>query len=76
MVCQIEGGKYLRSLEFRAWEWRKLHNEELYDLYSSQNIVRLVKSRKMRWAGLVAHMTEKTYEDRVSMGKPEGKRPL
>jgi len=60
----------------RAWEWRKLHKEELYNLYSSQNIIRLVKLGKMRWAGLVSHMRERTREDRVSVGKPEGKRPL
>ena len=57
-------------------EWRKLHNEELYDLYSSQNVVLLVKSRKVRWAVLVAHMRERTCEDWVSMGKTEGERPL
>jgi hypothetical protein len=50
-------------------EWRKLHNEELNDLYSLSNIVRVVKSRRMRWAGHVARMGE-------MVGKPEGKRPL
>ena len=56
-------------------EWRRLHNEELNDLYSSPNIVRVIKSRRMRWAGLVARMGEKGAY-RVLMGKPEGKRPL
>jgi hypothetical protein len=47
-------------------DWRKLHNEELHDLYSSPNIIRMIKSRRMRWAGHVARM----------VGKPEGRRPL
>jgi len=57
-------------------EWRKLHNEELRDLYSLPNIVRVVKSRKMRWAGHVARMVEGRGVHRVLVGKPEGKRPL
>ena len=57
-------------------EWRKLHNEELNDLYSSPNIVRVVKSRRMRWAGHVARMGEDRVVHRVLVGKPEGKRPL
>ena len=57
-------------------EWRKLHNEELSDLYSLPNIVRVVKSRKMRWAGHVARMGEGGGVHRVLVGKPEGKRPL
>jgi len=57
-------------------EWRKLHNEELNDFYSSPNIVRLIKSRRMRWAGHVAHMGEERVVYRVLVGKPEGKRPL
>ena len=57
-------------------EWRKLHNEELSDLYSLPNIVRVVKSRRMRWAGHVAHMGERRVVHRVLVGKPEGKRPL
>jgi hypothetical protein len=56
-------------------EWRKLHNEELSDLYSLPNIVRVVKLR-MRWAGNVACMVEKRGMHRVLVGKPEGKRPL
>jgi hypothetical protein len=55
-------------------EWRKLHNEELNDLYSLPNIVRLVKSR-MRWAGHVARMGEGRGVHRVLVGKPEGRRP-
>ena len=57
-------------------EWRKLHNEELKDLYSSPNFVRVVKSRRMRWAEHVARMEEERGVHRVLVGKPEGKRPL
>jgi hypothetical protein len=57
-------------------EWRKLHNEELNDLYSLPNIVRVVKSRRMKWAGHVAHTGEERGVYRVLVGKPEGKRPL
>jgi hypothetical protein len=57
-------------------EWRKLHNEELKDLYSSPSIVQVVKSRRMRWAGHVARMGEERGVHRVLVGKPEGKRPV
>ena len=57
-------------------EWRRLHNEELNDLYSSPNIVRVIKSRRMRWAGHVACMGEESWVYRVLVGKPEGRRPL
>ena len=57
-------------------EWRRLHNEELNDLYSSTNIVQVIKSRRMKWVGHVAHMGESRGLYRVSVGKPEGKRPL
>ena len=57
-------------------EWRKLHNEELRDLYSLPNIVWVVKSRRMRWTGHVACMGEGRGVHRVLVGKPEGKRPL
>jgi len=57
-------------------EWRKLHNEELRDLYSLPNIVRVVKSRRMRLAGHVARMGEGRGVHRVLMGKPERKRLL
>jgi hypothetical protein len=60
----------------RTGEWRQLHNEELNDLYSSTNNVRVVKSRRMRWAGHVAHMGEERGVHRVLVEKPEGKRPL
>ena len=57
-------------------EWRRLHNEELNDLYSSPNIVQVIKWRRTRWAGHVAHMCEERGVYRVLVGKPEGKRPL
>jgi hypothetical protein len=56
--------------------WRKLHNDELYNLYSSPNIVRVIKSRRMRWAGHVARMGEGRGVYRILIGVPEGKRPL
>jgi hypothetical protein len=57
-------------------EWRRLHNEELNDLYSSPNIIRVIKSRRMRWAGQVARMREKRGAYRILVGRPEGRRPL
>ena len=57
-------------------EWRKLHNEELSDLHSLPNIVRVVKSRRMRWAGHLARMGQGRGVHRVLVGRPEGKRPL
>ena len=57
-------------------EWRRLHNEELNDLYSSPNIVRVIKLRSMRWAGHVAHTGEERGVYRVFVGKLEGRRPL
>ena len=57
-------------------EWRRLHNEELNDLYSSPTIVRVIKSRRMRWAGHVARMGEERGVYRILLRKPEGRRPL
>jgi hypothetical protein len=57
-------------------EWRKLHSEELHNLYSSPDIITQVKSRRMRWAGHVARMGEDRKVYKVLVGKPEGKRPL
>ena len=54
-------------------EWRRLHNEELNDLYCSPNIVRVIKSRRMRWVGRVASMGEERGLYRVLVGKPEGR---
>jgi hypothetical protein len=57
-------------------EWRRLHNEELNDLYSSSNIIRVIKSRKMKWAGHVARMWEVRGAYMNLVGRPEGRRPL
>ena len=64
-----------KRVEVRG-EWRKLHNEELGDLHSLPNIVRMVKSRRMRRAGHAAGTGEERGVHRVRVGKPEGKRPL
>jgi hypothetical protein len=55
--------------------WRKLHNEEVHTLYSSPSIIRIIKSRRMRWAGRVARMGEKRNVCRLLAGNPEGQRP-
>jgi hypothetical protein len=57
-------------------EWRKLHNEELHNLYSSPSIIRIIKSRRMRWAGHIARMVDKRNAYRLLVGKAEEKRPL
>jgi hypothetical protein len=57
-------------------EWRRLHNKELYALYSSLNIIQVIKSRRLRWAGHVARMEERRGAYRALVGKPEGRRPL
>jgi hypothetical protein len=57
-------------------DWRELHNEELHNLYSSPNIIRMIKSRRNRWAGYVARMGETRNACRILVGQPEGKRPL
>jgi hypothetical protein len=56
--------------------WRKLHNEELHSLYSSISIIRMSKSRRMRWAGHAARMGKMRNAYMILVGKPEGKRPL
>ena len=89
MVADIEGGTQAEVFENRVLrrvfgpkrdevtgEWRKLHKEELRDFYSLPNIVRVVKLRRMRWAGHVARMGEERGVHRVLVGKREGKRPL
>jgi hypothetical protein len=57
-------------------DWRRLHNEELNDLYSSPNIIRVIKSRRMRWVGHVARMGERRGAYRILVERPEGRRPL
>ena len=67
------GGIFVpRSDEVRG-EWRKLHNEELNYLYSSPNIVQVIKSKRIRWAGHVARMGDERVVYRVLVGKPEGR---
>jgi hypothetical protein len=56
--------------------WRKLHNEELHGLYSSPSIIRVIKARRMRWAGHVARMGEARGAYDILVGRPEGRRPL
>jgi hypothetical protein len=73
--------RVLRRLFLPKWEevkgeWRKLHNEELHNLYSSPDIIRQVKSRRMRWAGHVARMEKEIKVYKVLVGKSEGKRPF
>ena len=70
MLRRIFGPRRVEVTE----EWRKLHNEELNDLYSSPNIVQVIKSRRMRWAEHVAHMGEGRGIYRFLVGKPEGRR--
>jgi hypothetical protein len=67
---------FCRKRDEVTGDLRKLHNEELHNLYSSPNIIRTIKSRRMRWAGYVAHMGEKRNAYRILVGKPEGRRPL
>jgi len=78
---RVFGNRVLRGIfgpkrDEATGDWRKLHNEELNDLYCSPNIVRVIKSRRMRWAGRVARMGERRGVYRVLVGKPEGKRSL
>ena len=72
MLRRIFGSKRAKV----TGEWRKLHNEELNDLYCSPNTFRVVTSRRIRWAGHVARIGEMRGVYRVFVGKPEGKRPL
>jgi hypothetical protein len=74
LVSDIKGGT--ETEDEVTGDWRKLHNKELHDLYPSPSIIRIIKSRRMRWAGHVALMGEKRNAYRLLVGKPEGKRPL
>jgi hypothetical protein len=66
---------YLISIDYLG-KWRKLHSDNLHNLYLSTDIIRQIKSRRMRWAGHVALMVEERNLYKVFVGKPEGKRPL
>jgi hypothetical protein len=78
----VFGNRVLRRIfgpkrdEVTTEDWRKLHNEELHNLYSSPNIVVMIKSRRIRWVGYVGKMEEKRNAYTILVGKPEGKRPL
>ena len=72
MLRRIFGQKKYKVI----MEWRKLHNEKLNDLFSSPNIVRLIKSRRVKWVGHAALTGERRVVYRVLVGKPKGKRPL
>jgi hypothetical protein len=88
LVSHLEGGTYTEGFENRVLRkifgpkreedgsWRKLHNDELYSLYSSPNVVRVIKSRGMRWAGHVARMGVGRVVCSVLVGRFEGRRPL
>jgi hypothetical protein len=77
----VFGNRVLRRIfgpkrDEETGEWRRLHNEELNDLYLSPNIIRVIKSRRMRWAGHVARMGEKRGAYRILVGRPKEMRPL
>jgi hypothetical protein len=65
-----------RKKDDATGEWRKLHNEELHNFYSSPDIIRQIKSRRIRWAGNVAHMGQERKVYKVLVGKPKGKKLL
>jgi hypothetical protein len=78
---RVFNNRVLRRIFGPKWdeatgEWRRLHNEELNDLYSSPNIIPVIKSRRMQWAGPVALMREKRGAYRILVGRPEGRRQL
>jgi hypothetical protein len=73
---QAEGFREYGAEEEVRKEWRRLHNEEIYALYCSPNTIRVIKSRRLRWARQVACMGESRCAYRISVGKPEGRRPL
>jgi hypothetical protein len=80
-ICLVFEDRVLRRIfgpkrDEATGECRRLHNEELNDLYSSLNIIRVIKSRRIRWAGHVARMGEKRDAYRILVGRPEGRRPL
>jgi hypothetical protein len=77
-VCEnrVQERLYGPKTEQVTGELRKLHHEQLYDLYSLRNIIRVTKSRRMRWAGYVVRMGNRRSAYRVLVGKPEGKKAL
>jgi hypothetical protein len=80
-VLGVLGNRVLRRIfgpkrDEETGDWRKLHNEELHNLYSSPSIIRMITSRRMRWKGHVARMVEKRNAYSIFVGKPEDKTPL
>jgi hypothetical protein len=80
-MLKVFENRVLRRIFGPKWnkipeEWKRLHKVCLYAMYSSPNIFRVVKSRRMRWAGHVAFMGDRREAYRVFMGRPDGKRPL
>jgi hypothetical protein len=73
---RVQGRQFGSKRDEVIGSWRKLHNEELHNLYSSPSIIRMIKSKIMRWAGHVARMEDKRKTYMILVGKPEGKRPL
>ena len=72
VLRRIFGPKKIKVI----WEWRRLYNEEIHALYSSPNIIRMIKLRRRRWAEHVALMEESRDAYRILVGQPEGKKPL
>jgi hypothetical protein len=76
VILSMGAMKIFQLKRDRVIRGRKLHNEELHNMHSSQNIIRIIKSRRMRWAGHVARMETKGNAHSICLGMPEGKRPL
>jgi hypothetical protein len=76
MVIELNNKDIKHKRDETTGEWKRLHNGEFYDLYSSPNIIRVLKLRIMRQAWHVAHMGEKRCAYRLVVGKPDGKKPL
>ena len=76
LKLQVFENRILRRIFWPNGEWRRLHDKELHNLYRSPNIVRVIKSKRLRWAGHVVRMEEGRNAFKMLTGKPIGKRPL